>query len=179
MEENLTIRLFDELRSRVQVSPKAKEKLNSPQSYFAYRSTLEDKNIVDVGFLDFFLNVLGSDIDEMIIDCCPPSFINEVTLFCVVTNTLQRFIDSDLEYDPNCVKLYRVYKKMRAKYPFLPQETNGFQDYLQSRELRRKVEAWRTTAEGCIYCFKEGTVFSNGNMYSCRCCRRSWRKPSS
>jgi hypothetical protein len=179
LTENLTVKLFTELYQRSKISMKGREKLQNAPEYFKVKSASEDRLIENEGFLDFFRDCLPSDIESMIIDCCPPDFINETTLYFIVVDTLKRFIDSDLEYDPNCIKLYRVYKKMRAKYPFMPQETDGFADWLGGRELRRKIESWRETGEGCIYCFNEDSVYSNGNMFSCRLCKRSWRKPQS
>jgi hypothetical protein len=107
-------------------------------------------------------------------------------LFEVVTDTLKRFIDANLERTAQAQALKRAYFRTRenlaVEIPELLRENpdflveDGFQEWLNGRAIREKVEIWRDTGDGCIYCLTENSVYKNGSMFSCRLCRRSWRR---
>ena len=113
-------------------------------------------------------------------------FFNMVTLFEILANTLKRAIDAHMESEPQILALKRAYFQLKENLanPEVLGENpnwlteNGFDEWLNSRANREKIEIWRENGEGCVYCFTEGSVFSNGSMWQCRLCKRSWRKRS-
>jgi len=184
--ENLTVRLFTELYQRSEISFKAREKFPLPSEYFRAKTTSETKLIEREGFLSFFTDATEPEINSMILKSEPPYFFNAQVLFEIVTDTLKRFIDAHLEDSGQAQALKRAYFRLKRN---LAEETpqlltenpnfineDGFREWLEGREIREKVEIWRDTGDGCVYCLIEGSVYKNGSMFSCRICRRSWRR---
>ena len=187
-EPNLTVRLFTELYNRSEITMKSREKLALPYQYFKAKAQAETKIIEREGFLTFFLDAQPSEIDAMILKCEAPDFLTIHVIFEIITDTLKRAIDAHMENDPKIQSLKAVYFLLKsnlvAETPELLRENpnwlteNAFDDWLNSRANREKIRIWRENGDGCIYCLTEGSVYSNGSMWQCRLCRRSWRKHS-
>jgi len=184
--ENLTVRLFNELYSRSELSMKAREKFPLPSEYFRAKTISEEKLISLEGFLSFFTDATETEIDEMMLRNEAPYFFNSQVLFEILTDTLKRFIDGHLEGTGQAQALKRAYFKLKSnladEIPEILSENpnfiseDGFREWLEGRELREKTEVWRENGLGCIYCYEEGSVYKNGSMFSCRLCHRSWRR---
>jgi len=185
-QPNLTIKLFEELYQRSQISMKAREKFALPIEYFRAKAQAETRLIEKEGFLKFFQDSTEQEIDAMILRSEAPDFFMTQLIFEIITDTLKRIIDAHLEGTGQAQALKRAYFRLKAnladEIPEILRENpnfiseDGFQEWLDTREIREKIENWRETGEGCVYCLTEGSVFKNGSMFSCRLCHRSWRR---
>ena len=184
--KNLTEKLFEELYQRSEISMKSREKFALPIEYFRAKAQSETRLIEKEGFLKFFTDATEQEIDSMILRSEAPDFFTTQLIYEIVVNVLKRAIDNHMENDLQIQALRKAYFKIKQnladEIPEVLKENpnfvteDGFQDWLDSRANREKNEIWRDTGQGCINCLTEGSVYSNGSMWSCRVCRRSWRK---
>jgi hypothetical protein len=169
-------------------SPKMKLENDTEREYFAKRAELEDEIIQSgVNWFSYFEQSELSFPSEIDIKFTPTlSNQDLLTMLHVMILGLRGFVDSYEEKNPKCAMLHRYYlllKKeivLRPNLSFMPSE-DGFLYYLESRTERKeqsdKLKDARKSGSMCIFCESEN-IRSNGNMWSCLDCGKSFRKES-
>jgi hypothetical protein len=173
---NLTNRLFGALWAKAQVSAKSKERLTSPEAYFALKGALENKTIFGGDLFELFERASIDEVKEMSLNCdSAPHFLNSYTLYFLLNDALRKLIDAGKEKDEKTVILRQKYLEIQRLYPELSDKTDLFKLYLAEREKRQLAEHYRLTGEGCPYCLST-TIQSYGDKWHCTTCKHYWRK---
>ena len=176
--ENLTVRLFIELYAKSKLSMKSRERYYKKEDYFLARQQSESEYIQKVGFDDVFRNATLQEIENMEINSTAPHYWNESVLLEILIATLKTLINyGDESLTEKIGVIHSKYLELKGHFSYLPQE-DAFADYVNSKGDRELIETWRNSAnpEGCIWCLKRGKIRSNGTMWVCDNCKRSWRK---
>jgi hypothetical protein len=174
-ETNLAFRLRNRLEAQVngQISFKFREKA-STQDYFLKLDEIENKIIASNFPFAFFQNeatlseIEGLDIDVM----------NQKTLMLSVISASKSYVNNGLENDPKAQALHGVYLRLKSslclEIPDYPKE-DAYLSYCEEKGLRAEIENSRVTGSICIFCGSR-SIKSNGNLWQCRDCKRSFRK---
>jgi hypothetical protein len=175
VSENLTDKLFLELLVNTQLSPKAKERLSKPESYFQIKQEVESKYIGTTGFYDFFKNASLDEIRGMSIDNQAPNFRNEAVLLEILINTLMRFVDDEKTLSEKAILINEKYQTLKTHFPFLPQDGNSLKEYMSFKGQREEVENTRVSGSICPSCLGHN-IRSKGKEWQCRSCGKRFRK---
>jgi hypothetical protein len=159
------------------ISYKMKDRYNNERMYFALREKIEEDFIKDENWYSYFkdsvsIQELEDVIKNPIVDFDPR------TLTLIVIETLKRYVDNGEELNPKCLLLQKVYlflQSLLLSYiPNYPQ-TNGFAEYLKTKQHRIDLEDARLTGSVCPSC-SSTDVKSYGANWKCKSCGREFRK---
>lgn len=158
----------------------AKEQLN-PESYFNKRGS-EEKNIVTTeSFIKFFGRIgqpTQDDIDVML--NLDDSDLEKYHI--IIFRTLIDYAKQDLENTSQCQTLHEYYKLTRQELcnrGLMQDLGDAFLEYCQNKgqiqQHQTQIQNARVTGSICIFC-QSSDVHSNGNMWTCHTCGKSFRK---
>lgn len=166
------------------ISIQARQKL-SAEGYFNKRKSIRQDIIENSNWLAFWQSRdVASPSEEDVKTVAHLSDRGLADYYLLIMETLKQFVDADLETSDLAEKLhqYQLLLKQeinsRSTMPKLS-EQDGFLDWIQNKQAHKKHEHQiadaRVTGEICIHCGSKN-VGSNGNMWTCRDCKRSFRK---
>jgi hypothetical protein len=176
-------------RANAQISWKMRLEYDKLDAYAEKRSEIETEIITShVDWFHYFetCGFLAFPTEEDIEFTETLSNDDILTMLLVIINGLKGYIDRFEEDSPNCQKLYGFYKLLKEEIAQRPNLSymphgDGFKDYLSSREERRKIrdkkQSARIKGNICIFC-ESTNIRSNGNMWKCLSCGKSFRKQS-
>jgi hypothetical protein len=168
------------------ISDKMKLEYPTERAYFKKRAEIEKELILrGINWQNTFESMdlrFPTEEDKAVVKTLSNQ---ELMDFTVIMNlALRGFVDSFEEENEKCKILHEFYLLLKSEIALRPNLSffplgDGFEDYLSSREdrtkLENKKENARLTGEMCIHC-ESRNVRSNGNMFTCIDCHRSFRK---
>jgi len=160
-----------------QISYKMKDRYNNERMYFALREKIEEDVIKDENWFSYFENDVSiKELEDVTKN--PIVGFDPRTLMLIVIEALKRYVDNGEELNPKCLLLKNIYlflQSLLLSYiPNYPQ-TNGFAEYLKTKQHRIDLEDARITGEICPFCSSKD-VKSYGANWRCRSCGREFRK---
>jgi len=159
------------------ISYKMKARYSNERTYFALREKIEEDVIRDENWYSYFKdNVTVQELKDVIKN--PIVDFDPRTLTLIIIETLKRYVDNGEEQNPKCLLLQNIYLNLKewasSLIPNYPQ-TNGFAEYLKTKQHRIDLEDARITGEICPFCSSRD-VKSYGANWRCRSCGREFRK---
>ena len=172
--ENLSDFLMYSVNQRI--SDKQKEKLPLEKLYFAHRAKTEETVILGTYWSSFFDECTW--LNEPVEDPKTLTDSDLVTFQLVIIQALKSYIDLNREQEPNVQRLHEIYLKLKSELEtrkLHDPSRDGFQAYIEARTERDQFDTARQLGNICIHCGSKN-VTSNGSMWSCGDCGKSFRK---
>lgn len=176
-ENGFLFDLKERLEARIngEISPKLKERYNTPRTYFELREKIENQIIASEDWVSYFQNVSVEELKNLNLSLCSSRDLK--TLMLVTIQALKAYIDNSEEKGEKSLALHDLYLKLKtslsSQIPF--PSGDSFLDYLNLREYRSELEETRISGSLCPSCGSHD-IKSFGQNWKCRSCGREFRK---
>jgi len=164
--EHDTLRAYSQKYTEIE-----KDLIQNGVNWFSFFETCEFLSDPTEEDKEFVKTLSNDDLMEMLV---------------IMGQALKGYVDAYEENNVNCEMLHEYYLmlkeeiSLRPNLSFMP-SGDGFIDYLESRTERKEIidkkQKARIKGNICIFC-ESPNIRSNGNMWKCVSCGKSFRKQS-